>query len=427
VSGWIVEVGLAIGATVPTTTFIIGSASQGIIGTNLIGTANMLADLSDRKQEITVSRTSDRTAGPLITYNAGTATVKLLNMDGALDPYVLEAAGLTGPGVILRLRYMLPSGTIQPVFYGFIDSWDPDATSPLVGIVTITATDGFILLNQATDELVAPVGANETVTARVARVLDAMGWSAVLRSLGTTSEIVQATSFGSPGLELIQDAVKAEIGEFYMQPDGVAFLRGRHAIQTDTRSATSQATFGSDRAGGEIPYVGRPLTAWDKTQMHNRVKATIDGSTNVQIAQDPTSIGLYGTAYTVEESALKLTADSEALSWANYVLAADVKPTFRFSGITLNSALEQLGVPTLDQQFGRIMGDRVTVVRRPPAQPYGSIVDTRDLYVQGISHAWNAKSKQTLTTFDLQPVSKLPFFVIGSATQGVIGQSVIAW
>lgn len=426
-TGWIVEVGLAIGASIPATTFIVGSATQGIIGTNLIGTANMLADLSSRKQEITVTRTSDRTAGPLITYNAGTATVKLLNMDGALDPYVLELAGLTAPGVILRLRYMVPSGTIYPVFYGFIDSWDPDATSPEVGVVTITATDGFALLNQATDELVSPVGASDAVSARVTRVLDAMGWSATMRTLGTTSEILQATSFGSPGLEMIQDAVKAEIGEFYMDPSGYAYLRGRHAIQTDARSSTSQATFGSNRAGGEVPYVGRPATAWDKTGMHNRVKATIDGSSNVQIAQDATSIGLYGTAYTAEESSLKLTLDSSALSWANYVLATDVKPTFRFSGITLNSALEQLGVPTLVQQFGRLMGDRVTVVRRPPAQPYGSIVDSRDLYVQGIGHTWSATSKQTLTTFDLQPVAKLPAFVIGSATQGVIGQNVIAW
>jgi hypothetical protein len=182
VSGWIVEVGLAIGATFPTNVFVVGSATQGIIGTDLLASVNTLADLSSRKQEITVSRTSDRTAGPLISYNAGTATVKLLNMDGALDPYVLEAAGLTGPGVILRLRYQLPSGTIEPVFYGFIDAWDPDATSPLVGIITVTATDGFILLNQSTDELVAPVGANESVTARVTRVLDAMSWPAAARS-----------------------------------------------------------------------------------------------------------------------------------------------------------------------------------------------------------------------------------------------------
>jgi hypothetical protein len=49
------------------------------------------------------------------------------------------------------------------------------------------------------------------------------------------------------------------------------------------------------------------------------------------------------------------------------------------------------------------------------------------LYIRGISHEWSAQTQQWLTTFDLQPVSELPFFLIGSATQGVIGQNVIAW
>jgi hypothetical protein len=157
------------------------------------------------------------------------------------------------------------------------------------------------------------------------------------------------------------------------------------------------------------------------------VVAQINGSTNLQVAQDATSVGLYGTQYTIEDTSLNLTTDADALSWANYVLASDVKPTFRFSGITLNHRLEDIGVPTLAQQFGRIMGDRVTVVRRPPAQPYGSIVDSRQMFIYGISHEWDAKSKQILTTFDLTPVGKLPFFVIGSATQGVIGTNVLGW
>jgi hypothetical protein len=425
--GYLCEFGLAIGGTIPPLTFVIGSASQGIIGTNTLGTFNMLADFSSRLQSIDTQRTSDRANGPLLSYNAGTATVKLLNMDGALDPYVLELAGLTAPGVIMRLRYMDGLGTVYPVYWGYVDAWDPTADSPTVGMVTVTATDGFKLLNQKMDTLVAPVGADEAVSARTTRVLDAMNWPSDLRSIGTTSEILQATSFGDNGLAIIQEGVKAEIGEFYQQPDGVMFLRGRHEIQTDARSASSQAVFGSDRGASEIPYVGRPVTSWNTTSMHNRVLAQIDGSVNPQIAEDSDSINLYGTAYTIEETSLKLTTDASALSWAYYVLAGDVTPTFQFSGITLNSALEQIGVPTVAQQFGRRFGDRVTIVRRPPAQPYGSIVDSRELYIQGIGHSWTAKSKQTLTTFDLVPVSKYPAFVIGSATQGVIGTNVIAW
>jgi hypothetical protein len=425
--GWLVDFGLSIGANIPANVFVVGSATQGIIGTNELGTSMMLADYSSRVISVETQRTSDRTSGTLMAFNAGTATVKLLDMDGALDPYVLEQAGLTAPGVVMRIRWRDSPTLVYDVWYGYVDAWNPDAETPELGTVTVTGTDGFALLNQKLDELVAPIGAGDTASARTGRILDAVNWPTGLRSLGTTTTPLQATSFNDTALSLIQKAWRAEIGEFYQQPDGVLYARSRTDMVTDSRSATSQATFGSDRSGGEIPYVGRPASAWDKSQMHNRVVAQIDGSTNLQVAEDATSVGLYGTAYTVEDTSLALASDADALSWAHYVLATDVRPTFRFTGITLNDALEQLGVATRAQQFGRRMGDRVTVIRRPPAQPYGSIVDSRQMFIAGINHSWDAKGKQVLTTFDLSPAGNLPFFVIGSATQGIIGTNVIGW
>lgn len=425
--GWLVDFGLAIGASIPSNVMVLGSSTQGIIGTNTIGTFNMLADYSDRVISVSTGRTSDRANGPLRSYNAGTATVVLRDLDGALDPYVLEQQGLTAPGVIMRIRYLDAGGTLYSVFYGYVDSWNPDAPAPTYGTVTVAATDGFKLLGRKMDELVSPIGANQSASTRAQAILDAISWPSDLRVFGTTTSFLQATTYGDTALALIQDAYKNEVGEFYMDALGRAFGRGRRAMLTDTRSSTSQATYGSNRAGGEIPYVGRPGTAWDMTHMHNRVVAQINGSANPQVAENSTSVGLYGTEYTIEETSLNLTTDTEALSWANYVLATDVKPSFQFTGITLNSALEQIGVATVAQQFGRRLGDRVTVVRRPPAQPYGSIVDSREMLIVGISHSWDAKSKQILTTFDLDATSSLPFFVIGSATQGIIGQNVLAW
>lgn len=424
--GWLVDFGLSIGANIPANVFVIGSSTQGLIGTNVLGTTSMLADYSDRVMAVNTARTSDRTTGRLITFNAGTATVKLRNLDGALDPYVLEQAGLTAPGVIMRIRFSY-LGTVYPVWYGYVDSWNPEAEAPTLGTVTVTATDGFGRINRKVDQLGSPVGAGQTAAQRAASILDAISWPADMRSLAATTSTLQATVYGDTGLALIQDAFKAELGEFYMDADGKAFCRGRHAMNTDARSATSQGTFGSQWGSGEIPYVGRPAVAWDKTGMHNRVIAQIDGSVNPQVAEDSTSVNLYGTEFQVEETALKLQTDGDALSWANAVLAADTLPRFRFTGITLNSAVQALGVDTIGQQFGRRMGDRLTVVRRPPATPYGSIVDSRQMLVRGISHAWDAKAKQVLTTFDLDPASTLPFFIIGSATQGVIGTNVIAW
>jgi hypothetical protein len=422
----VVQFGLSIGASIPPDVFVIGSSTQGIIGTNTVGNSSILADYSGREMELSITQTSDRISSKLNTYSARTCTLKLINMDGALDPYVLEGLGLTAPGVVMRLLKIW-GGIAYPVFYGFVDSWDPDAESPELGVVTVTATDGFGLLNAPLDELVSPVGAGETAATRVTRILNSLNWPASLRSIGPAASGLQSTSYGANGLELIQDAVKAEIGEFYQQPDGKMAFRGRHAIVTDARSNTSQGTFGSDRAGGEIPYVGRPAGAWDKQTMHNRVKAQIDGSANIMIAEDSASVGLYGTAYTIEELSLKLNTDSDAQSWANYVLAQDVRPRFKFSAITLSSYIEQLGISVMPHMLGRKFGDRITVVRRPPAQPYGSIVDSRELLIRGVNHTWSRKGKQWLTTWDLEPVTATPFFVIGSATQGVIGQNVLAW
>ena len=422
----VVQFGLSVGANIPTNVMVLGSATQGIIGTDVIGNTSILADYSGREMELSITHTSDRTSSKLNAYGSRTCTLKLINMDGALDPYVLEGLGLTAPGVIMRL-WKIWAGISYPIFYGFVDAWNPDAETPELGTVTVTATDGFKLLNQPIDQLGAPIGAGEAVSVRIDNILTVMNWPAGLRALGPTDSNLQATSYGAAGLELIQDAVKNEVGEFYQQPDGYMYLRGRHSIVTDARSNTSQATFGSNRAGGEIPYVGRPVSAWDMQTMHNRVKAQINGSTNVMVAQNSTSIGLYGTQYTIEETSLNLRFDSEAQSWANYVLAQDVKPRFRFSGITISSFVENLGVSVMPHALGRRFGDRITVVRRPPAQPYGSIVDSRQLLIRGVNHTWSRKGKQWLTTWDLEPVSSTPAFVIGSATQGVIGSNALAW
>lgn len=421
----LVDFGLAVGAEIPSDVFLIGSATQGIIGTNVLGTVSVLADYSDRLQSLSVQRTSDRVNGPLVSYNAGTASVTLLNLDGLLDPYAIEQAGLTAPGVLMRIRE-LHGGVVYPVFYGFVDTWEPRADAPTLATVTVTATDGFGLLNQQLAELALPIGAGSLVSTRITAVLDAVAWPADLRSIGAASSTLQQTTFGASGLSLIQDAVTAEVGEFYQQPDGVMYFRGRAAVVSDARSSTSQATFGSDIAGGEIPYVGRPESAWDKSGLHNVVVAGIDGDDGRVSAEDAASKSRYGTL-TLPATDLQLPNLVDAQSWANYVLAQDSVPAYRMTAITLNGALDDAGIPVMVQALGRRFGDRVTVVRRPPAEPFGSIVDERDMHIRGIGHEWSVETRQWVTTFSLAPAARIPFFVIGSATQGVIGTNVLAW
>ncbi|MEU4558516.1 hypothetical protein AB0F72_09000 [Actinoplanes sp. NPDC023936] len=360
-------------------------------------------------------------------YNAGTATVKLHNLDGALDPYVIEQAGYDAPGVVIRIR-VTHNEITYPVFSGFVDSWIPDQTGPSLGWVTISATDGFSRLNTHLEEAAVAVGAGENLRSRIIRLLDAAGWPADMRVLGAQSSVtVQATTFGGSALDLIQEAVKAEIGDFYMQPDGKAYFRHRRSVIAETRSTVSQVTFGSRRDLGEIPWVDKIELSWDRTTLKNKVIAGIAGSDNRMIAQDADSIGRYGL-YAVEETGLILTTDEAAQNWANAVMRQDSRPEMRFESITLNGALDDtLGIPVIQHMLGRRMGDRITVVRRPPAQPAGSIVDSREVLIRGISHEWSASSKQLITKFALAPTDKVPWFILGSPTQGVLGQNALPY
>ncbi len=423
-----VDFGLSFGMSVPGGVFIVGSSSQGIIGTNTLGNAAspVFTQINpNHMQSLSVQHKGDRAGGPLITYGARTASFSFADPTGVFDPYVLEQAGITVPGALVRIRKYF-NGVTYPVFYGFVDTYEPDPIAPTMGRINVTATDGFVLLNQPLATVDPAIWPDQEVGNRVHDLLTMAAWPASNRAIAYSNSSLQSTTLGASALSLIQDAVKAEVGEFYQRPDGYMVFRNRHAIVTDTRSSTSQATFGSNRAGGEIPYLGRPGSEWDKSQLHTRVEATIEGSSNMQVATDPVAVTRHGT-YTLSESGLKLRTDAEALSWANYVLAQDSSPAFRFTAITVTSAIEQLGISVMPHMLGRQFGDRITVVRRPPAVPAGSVVDSRDLHITGISHEWSAGTKQWLTTFELTPATATPFFMVGSSTQGRIGVNRLGW
>lgn len=413
-----VLVDFAFALNIPTTTFVLNSASQGLLDTNLLASPDTMSDFSTRRViSFSVERTSSITYGPVIAYNAGTASITLLDDDGALDPKTLEAGGFVAPGTLMRIRYVF-NDMAYPIFYGYVDTWIPNQISPTMATVTITATDGFSLLNTALGTLGSPVGANELSGARVSRLLDAAGWAASLRSIAAGDSQLQATSFGGAALDLIQEVAKNELGEFYQQPDGVMYFRNRHGLFADTRSTVSQATYGTNFAGGELPYSGSIEGAWDKTQLHNSAIVGIEGGT-VQTRTDGTSAGRFGTR-TFEETGLILTTDSDALNWGGEVISRDKDPVFRFTSVTLDSGFDP-DHPVTIQQVTRRLGDRVTVIRRPP----GVATDSRDVYIRGISHAYG--NHRLKTSFALQPVTSFPGFTLDSATQGVLNTSVLTY
>lgn len=407
----LVDVGITTGAADTSAYWFIGNPTRGKIGTAAIAPADLITPVGDRLMSLNVQRTSDRTVGPVVQYNAGTATLTLLNDDGLLDPVNLIQVPV---GADLRIRNVA-GGVTYPVFRGTVTSWLPVLHSPTHATISVQAVDAFDdLANNRPFPLGSPVGPGEDTGARINRILDAIAWPVADRSIAVGNSALAGTLLDADALTLAQSATEAEVGEFYIDADGVTTFRNRYAVLNEARSNTSQATFGT--GPGEIPYVGTPGVSNDRGQMFNTVRASRTGGTS-QSASDAASIARNRERVSPERSNLPLQTDSEALSWAKYVLGTVANPELRFSSLQLDTRADPAVYP---QALGRLFGDRVTVVRRPPG-----VVDSRELYIRGIEHTWSPPDRW-LTTWALESVIKYSFWTIGHPTLGRIGSNAIA-
>lgn len=405
-----VDIGLTAGAADTSGYWHIGDPVRGRIGTAKLAPGDLMLDCSGRLMEFSVQRTSTRRAGPLVEYNAGTATVVLLNDDGLLDPVNLNQPA---PGAQIRIRKR-HGGITYGVFWGFVQSWLPDHRYPDHAAVAVTATDGMELLASTHRTAVSPVGAGETTGARINRILDSVGWPAAERSIMAGDSTVQATTLEGSALQEIQQVVTAEAGQFYVDQAGFAVFTSRRLVL----STSSAVTFGTDRAAGEIPYVGRLGLSYDRQQLVNRVRATRAGGSE-QVVADAASVGRYRES-THTETDLLLQTDADVQSWAAHIVYIDKDPEFRITSMQLDARVDPDVL--FPQILGRQFGDRITVVRRPP----GGIVDAREVILRSMEHQWRPPD-QWVTTWGLQAGDRFDFWTIGDPVRGRIGYNAIAF
>lgn len=413
------DISLDLGGTDTADYLHLDDATYGLLNTALLAPDILFTSvLNDRVLDFTVTRASSRVVGPVVTYEAGTATVTLLNDDGQLDPFVMTESAVMAA---MRIRAQLGS-TIYPVFAGLIRKWLPEHRHPTHAVVNVTAVDGLQILAGYPRTAGAPAGAGEATGARINRILDSVNWSAADRVIATGDSTLQATTLEGDALAEAQLAVLSEAGEFYCDESGRMFFRNRYAQVTDSRSNTSQATFGSNTAGGELPYVGVPGLSDDDDQLVNIVSATRTGGIE-QVVTDEASRARY-LDHKHEQSDLVLQTDTAAAAWAGYVLHFDRLPEFRFTSLEIDPRVDETDL--YPQVLGRRFGDRITVVRRPPASPWGSIVDSKAVYIRSITHTWTRPNKWH-TSWGLQPVEKLSFLVLNDATLGKLDNNALGF
>lgn len=167
-------------------------------------------------------------ANSAVTFDAGTCSCTFDNHDGRLDPLKTTSPLYPNfhPGKRIRISATWASNTYR-LFDGFIDAIQPAYEGTGDEEVTVTATDGFKLLNLATWRPSGFPVPSELTGARVSRILGDIGWPSGYQSISGGNSLCVAIddpTFTQSALSAIQDAEATEGGLLFMNPrDGVKF------------------------------------------------------------------------------------------------------------------------------------------------------------------------------------------------------------
>jgi hypothetical protein len=398
-----VEIGFTTDPTVAGGTYLSWSdTARGRWGTGLWAPDQVWTDVTPWLQTCSWQRGATRVEGPVLRYEAGTASVTLINNDGRFHPL-----NLTGPYVaagVTQVRPMVPvrirgsyDGVTYELWRGYADSWDVVYRSPTYSQATVTCTDAQkVLGSKSRTALTFPVGTGELAGARVARIADSAGWPVPDRLLDAGQSTLQGTLLdGDPWSELllVQDT---EIGEVYFDPAGRLVFKDRHAILTEPLSTTAQAVFGRFGLVGELPYVSLQ-PAYDDADLRNVVRIARAGGV-LQEARDDPSVVAY-LEHTFERSDLLMQTDQEADDYAGYLLSQSKDAEVRFTSIVVNPVAQPDDL--WPQVFGRDFGDRITIRSRPP----GVGLLERDVFIRGIAGSYAGLNRLTMT-WTLQPANR---------------------
>lgn len=346
---------------------------------------------------------------------AGTAQVQLLNLSGDFWPN--NTGGTYYPNVLpwkrINIRATYNSITYD-LYTGYIESWNPDFISkPIKGpVMNLTCSDlvknlSKFLLNDETGY------SQELSGTRINNVLNDLGWPSGDRTIDTGQSYVQATGElenvnAMNHLFTVQDT---ELGMLFIGTDGKVIYQDRHK-RLISPFITSQATFGDDLVGGELPYAGI-MPALEETQVYNDIRVKrLDGTE--QAAGDATSQGLYGKRG-LQRPSLLMTTDAEALAQAQYLLIRYKNPAMRVKQITIIPSLDS------DNLFPKALGydisTRITICLSEAS------ID-KEYHIEGIEHLWKSTSPDLLTTkWMLTDADVETYWVLGQSGYSELGET----
>lgn len=332
--------------------------------------------------------------------NPGEATLHLDNTDGELDPDNTAGAfyGYIRPNRRVRLQAVI-SGTTYYLHSGYADSWTrtwPEGAEASVTVLESTdrmkllakrTNTGSTVQEQADDRLVAILenGGVDVIVPSGSRSINADGYAC---------RTLRAHVYdGGDTLTNCQDVARADGGAFFVDGQGKVIFQSTRYRTDNTRSTTSQASFGNSGNSGVIEVESDLDPTVDDTVMANRVLVT-DYDGLVHVAQDTTAQGIDGVLEHDLGSTLLRALDAPDRAADVLLLRKDPRP--RYDSITINL----LAQTTADQQkiLGLGISDRITLELDPLG---GGTAMSRDQYIEGIAHDVNFEELYWYVTFQV--------------------------
>ena len=137
---------------------------------------------------------------------------------------------------------------------------------------------------------------------------------------------------------------------------------------------------------------------------------------------DTASVARYLFPRSYTRTDLMLTTEQDAANWAGFIAGFAANAESRFDTITIRPGRDPSNL--FPQVLGREIGDRIQIWRRPPS---GAVI-TKDMYIRGISHTFDAPTQLWETTWTLQAALHTgAFLTLGDPVLGMLGSYPLNW
>ena len=394
--------------------FTIGSSFYGILGVNELAggsTSSLIQDFSDQTTQIAIRRGRDLFTD---TYNAGQATVKILDPNGDFNPQNTSSPlyGYVKPLRKIQITATY-SGTTYYLFSGYTSEYRYTyPTGQEIGYVTVASFDAFKIFNLAQIGTVADSGSGQDTGTRINRILTQIEWPNSMRTIATGDTICQADPGSArTALQALRVAEFSELGAFYVDVAGNVVFKSR----SETIESLDDTPTVFNQTGG-IPYANLKFSFDDKLIINSANITRIGGTT--QTYTNTASVDTY-FLHSVASNNLLMLTDADAMDLATAYVNSRKDTTIRIDSMTLD-------LSTPNYSAGVTAGlsldyfDNVTISN---IQPNGDTI-TKTLQVQGVSHDITPNTWfSTFTT--MEPITD--GFLIGNSEYGILGISALAW